>query len=425
MGALISLLGPARAALLPTALVMTLWPSSGQAAVPILSPEGCAALAAPIAAAEIGLPSGEADIDSATFSLATPLAVADRAPTPAGRVSPASPAFCKILGHIQPLDAKAPAIQFEVNLPAKWNGRSVQYGGGGFNGALISGLGLAPAGRFDQPSPLERGYVTVGTDSGHQSAPGQPPQIFAANDEAFLNFSHAAYKKVRDVSVALMQRAYGEPPQKLYYLGSSEGGREALTMVQRYPRDFDGVFARVPVINWTGLQHAGTRSGLVTMGDAWVRPAQVKLVADAVATACGAVDGIVEDAVGCRAKFDPARLLCRAGETGDGCLVQAQIDAINTLHSPYKFSFPLANGVTEYPGWGVSGEANPSFGPTGGWSAWWLAPPRRFCRLNPTTASHGCLEAAAFDIFSPETPISTSRATSPKSMLTGSAKSRP
>ena len=46
--------------------------------------------------------------------------------------------------------------------------------------------------------------------------------------------------------------------------------------------------------------------------------------------------------------------------------------AINTLHSPYKFSFAMANGLDDYPGWGVSGEDTPSFGPTGGWIAWWL-----------------------------------------------------
>jgi hypothetical protein len=374
MRAKVSVRGIERAVLQAGGLILLHFASFGaaEAAVPTLTSETCSALTAPIAANAIGLPSGGGSIDSATFLQASPLAIAERGTTPAGHVNPASPAFCKVLGHIQPVDPKAPPIQFEVNLPAEWNGRSVQYGGGGFNGALITGLGLVPAARFDQPSPLARGYVTVGTDSGHQAKPGEPPQVFALNDEAFVNFSHAAYKKVRDASVVLMKRAYGQGPKKLYYFGSSEGGREALTMAQRYPNDFDGIFARVPVISWTGLQHSGTRDGLATMGEAWLRPAQVKLVGDAVLAACGAVDGIVEDASGCRAKFNPASLLCTAGQSGDVCLTQAQVDAVNTLHSPYKFSFPLANGTSEYPGWGVSGEAIPASGPTGGWSAWWL-----------------------------------------------------
>ena len=143
-------------------------------------------------------------------------------------------------------------------------------------------------------------------------------------------------------------------------------------MAERYPEDFDGIFARVPVINWTGLQHAGMRDGLATMGEGWMDRAQVELVSNAVLAQCGGVDGIVDDPVDCRTKFDPAKLACAPGATGDNCLNQAQIDAIRTLHSPYDFPFALANGVTEYPGWGVSGEANPSFGPTGGWRAWWL-----------------------------------------------------
>ena len=47
------------------------------------------------------------------------------------------------------------------------------------------------------------------------------------NDEAFVNFAHASYKKVRDVAVMLIERAYGAKPDKLYFMGSSEGGREA------------------------------------------------------------------------------------------------------------------------------------------------------------------------------------------------------
>ena len=320
-------------------------------------------------------------IDSATLEAPSPLSVSERAPTPAARISPANPAFCKVLGHIEPADPKAPPIRFEVNLPVEWNDRSLQYGGGGFNGVLITGLGLPPAQPYDKPSPLAQGFVTYGTDSGHEGKPGEPPQLFALNDEAFENFSYQSYKKVRDAALALMTRAYGKPPAKMYFMGSSEGGREALTMAQRYPEDFDGIFARAPVINWVGLQHAGTRSGLVTMGEGWIRPAQVKLVADAVLKACdkadGSDDGLVEDAVGCKASFRVEQLRCAEGQSGDQCLTDPQIAAINTLHSTYKFPFPLANGLDDYPGWGVSGEDNPSFGPTGGWISWWLgkAPP--------------------------------------------------
>jgi feruloyl esterase len=333
----------------------------------------CSGLAGPV--------QGAVRIDSAALQAPSQLSVAEKAATPAARIAPANPAFCKVLGHIEPTDPTAPPIKFEVNLPVEWNGRSLQYGGGGFNGVLITGLALPPAYPFDKPSPLARGFVTYGTDSGHESKPGEPPQLFSLNDEAFGNFSQFAYKKVRDAAVALTQRAYGKAPEKLYFMGSSEGGREALTMAQRYPDDFDGVFARVPVINWVGLQHAGTRSGLVTMADGWINPAQVKLVADAVRQACDKADGtedsLVEDAVGCKAKFKPESLRCAAGQSGDQCLTDAQIAAINTLHATYKFPFALANGLDDYPGWGVSGEDTASFGPTGGWIAWWLgkAPP--------------------------------------------------
>jgi Tannase and feruloyl esterase len=152
----------------------------------------------------------------------------------------------------------------------------VQYGGGGFNGVLITGLGLVPAARFDTPAPLAQGFVTYGTDSGHQNTPNVAVQAFALNDEALTNFAHASYKKVRDVAVALMQKTYGKAPDKLYFVGSSEGGREGLTMAQRYPKDFNGIFARVPVINWTGLQHAGLKDGLALMDGGWISQARTQ-----------------------------------------------------------------------------------------------------------------------------------------------------
>ena len=372
--------------------------------------------------------SGAIKIDTAALVEAKPLTVAEGGPTPAARISPATPQFCRVLGHIDPTDPKAPPIRFQLNLPLQWNGRSVQYGGGGFNGVLITGLSLPPASPFDVASPLAKGFATYGTDSGHETKPGEPPQLFAANEEAFVNFAHASYKKVRDAAVMLIERAYGSKPDKIYFVGSSEGGREGLTMAQRYPNDFDGIFARVPVINWVGLQHAGTRAGLATMGDGWIRPAQVKLVHDAVLAACdaqdGVADGLVEDPVGCKKNFDPAKLLCASGASGDQCLSEAQVTAIRTLHGPYKFSFALANGVSEYPGWGVSGEGTKSYGPTGGWSAWWLgsAPPA----LPPLPANGiaWVYGSGAIRTSSRAIPISTSANTGRRILPTGCARSR-
>jgi hypothetical protein len=340
-----------------------------------LAQDRCAALqGARIAPAAIGLPSGAATIDSATMVAASPLAVAERGATPAGMITPALPAHCKVLGRIAPVDPSAPFIHFQVNLPAQWNGRSVQYGGGGFNGVLITGTALVPAARFDQPAPLARGYVTYGTDSGHQNKPGEPPQAFALNDEALVNFAHASYKKVRDVAVAVMQQAYGRGPEKLYFVGSSEGGREGLTMAQRYPRDFDGILSRVPVIHWTGLQHAGLRDGLAITGDGWLSPAHVKLVHDAVLASCDGADGltdsVVADPVGCRQRFQVELLRC-TGAADPTCLNEAQVRAVKTLHSPLDLGVDLANGLRQYPGRGPSGENTRSFGPTGGWQAWW------------------------------------------------------
>lgn len=322
-----------------------------------------------------GLASGKARVESATWNAGAPLATDGRGPTPEYTIRPATPAHCQLVGSIAALDPKAEPIRFRVNLPATWNGRSVQYGGGGFNGTLVDGLGLLPAQRFDSASPLAKGYATVGTDSGHQSRPGESPMRFALNDEMLTNFAHAAYPKVRNVSVELMKAAYGRAPSKLYFFGSSEGGREGLMMAQRYPQAFNGIFSRVPVLNWTGLQFAGVRNGMALMNGGWIEPAKVGLIQQKTLDACdgrdGLADGVISDPVGCLARFDPASLRCTSATPGADCLSDAQIKAVQTLRSPYRFPYALANGVTEYPGWGIGGEAAAPSGPGGGWLAWW------------------------------------------------------
>jgi Tannase and feruloyl esterase len=339
----------------------------------------CTGLQAPIPASAIGLPSGGASIEAAILVAPSALTVRPKVPfgppPPEVAIAPALPEYCQVTGAIAPVDPKAPPIRFQVNLPTDWNGNSMQYGGGGFNGVLISGLALTPSARPDRPAPLARGYVTYGTDSGHQNSPGVPLQAFALNDEALVNFAHASYKKVRDVAVELMKRRYGEAPKKLYFFGSSEGGREALTMAQRYPADFDGIFSRVPVINWVALQAAGTRAGTAQFGAGWLSPAATKLVHDAVLAVCdaqdGLADGIISDYEGCLGTFDASKLRCTAGAAARiGCLSEAQLAAVKALHTPLLLGFRVADGVRGYPAWGRGGENAAGTGPVGGWPAW-------------------------------------------------------
>src|SRR5438067_8007258 len=118
---------------------------------------GCAGLAKlAIAPAEIGLPSGGVKITSAQIATV----IADPA-------QPDGPKreYCKVLGAILPVDASAPPVNFQVNLPLQWNGKAVQYGGGATNGVLITGLAPLRDARADTPVPVARGFATWGTYS--------------------------------------------------------------------------------------------------------------------------------------------------------------------------------------------------------------------------------------------------------------------
>ncbi|MDM0104846.1 tannase/feruloyl esterase family alpha/beta hydrolase [Variovorax sp. J22R24] len=307
---------------------------------------GCSALTGRvIPAASIGLPSGDAFITSTTVVGAS-----------AG--PPAVPTHCRALGSIAPRGGTAQRIHFQLNLPLDgWNGKALQYGGGGFNGTLVTGMTPLRDAAPGDPLPIERGYLTYGTDSGHQASawPASEPGAFALDNEMLANFAFASYKKVRDVAVAVSQIFYGRPPQRVYYFGGSEGGREGLMMAQRFPADYDGVVSVVPVLNWTGLFHAFVRNQRPQFVD-WLPPAKAPLVARAVNDACDGLDGLADGVVNhwkaCQGRGDLQLLRCPGGnDSGASCLSDGQIRALQAVHTPYRFAFALANGLDSYPPW--------------------------------------------------------------------------
>ena len=307
-----------------------------------------------IPASDIGLPSGGARITSA-----------QTATLPADPLSPgATRDYCKVLGEVQPIDPNAPPVNFEVNLPASWNGKAVQYGGGGSNGVLITGLAPLRDARRDTPVPVARGFATWGTDAGHDNKKLPHPRAFALNEESLINMAYAAYKKTRDVGVRIVRAFYDQAPAKIYFYGGSEGGREALMMAQRFPTDFDGIVSVVPVSNYTGSNLLRAKVAQLQQEGGWINPVKVKLIQNAVNAACDKLDGLDDGVISayekCLSTFDVGTLRCANGaDTGDTCLSDKQIEADRLVHRPYPYPFAMKNGVTAFPGWTYGSEVQP------------------------------------------------------------------
>jgi feruloyl esterase len=134
-------------------------------------------------------------------------------------------------------------IRFELLLPDSWNGRFVMGGGGGFVGTVQNGA----------RDSVNRGYATVGTDTGHEWQPVYLGGWALDNLEAQLNFGYLAVHRTAEVAKALIRAYYGADASHAYFVGCSRGGGQAMMEAQRYPKDFEGIVAGAPAFNWTGF----------------------------------------------------------------------------------------------------------------------------------------------------------------------------
>ncbi|MFW7348794.1 MAG: tannase/feruloyl esterase family alpha/beta hydrolase [Pigmentiphaga sp.] len=270
--------------------------------------------------------------------------------------------YCEVLGAIKSVDAAAPDIHFQVNLPSDWNGKGLQFGGGGYNGSIPNTLAKAPLGSNTAPVPLALGYMTFASDSGHQ-APDADDASFALNDEALLNYGYMHIKKTRDVASVVAEMRYGSSPRRMYFAGGSTGGREALTAAQRFPDAYDGVISNYPTANFLGLRLWGAALARAVYDDeseGWIPPAMVNAIASTALAACdaldGVADGLVSNMAACRQRA-PAlldALRCKSGETGhpDNCLTDVQIEkTIAVYHDGYTIPYSFANGIRAYAGY--------------------------------------------------------------------------
>ena len=291
----------------------------------------------------------------------------------------ATPAYGVVEGSIFPVDPNGWPINFRVLLPASWSHRAMQAGGGGINGVITVREGRNPM--------VDKGFALYGSDSGHQAggmgfggAQGKPLATgptpgdeWALNDEAIRNIGYMQMKKTHDAAMVIIERIYGKRPVYNYYVGNSQGGREAITVAQRYPKDYNGIIANVPIVNFSSLMLAPELMKIQEKPlNNWVTPAKVNAIRAEFLRQCdqldGLADGIISNYMAARAIFnvndevgpnDPWAAL-RAPDNIDpdpkdksesAKLTNEQIKTMEFVYSPYPFATPLANGVKSFGMW--------------------------------------------------------------------------
>lgn len=305
----------------------------------------------------------------------------------------AYPHYCAVVGTINAGRAgvKAPgqtdaqstyAINFQVNLPTTWNGRLFFSGGGGTDGSIPNTTGTITNG--EAVMPLLNGYVTASNDSGHSNATNTDANnaggsAFGVDPQARVDFGYNAITQVKALTNALISRYYGKAQDHSYFMGCSEGGREAMMVAQRLGSEFDGVVAGDPGSDlpkawlaeaWDTQQFAaaaasqgyyettGPGAGVTPLMNAAITTAQWTALQTAVAASCDGADGLVDGMVNKPCAFDVSTLACGAAGAPAACWSAAQVTAMknvmagakNTAGTALYSDWPWDVGVGA-PGW--------------------------------------------------------------------------
>jgi feruloyl esterase len=198
--------------------------------------------------------------------------------------------LCRVAGTIKP--GPQSNVRFEVWIPTDefWNGKYQQVGNGGFAGSIPLGA-IANA--------ASRGYAAAGTDDGTSGPPAGAP-AFIGNMDVLLDYGYRAVKATGDISKTIIAELTGEAPRLSYFVGCSDGGREALQEAQRFPGDFDGIIVGSPVNDQVGEFGASylydmqaTLTGPQTNGvpDAYIPASKLAALTNAVLDKCAGKDG--------------------------------------------------------------------------------------------------------------------------------------
>jgi feruloyl esterase len=257
----------------------------------------------------------------------------------------AVPRHCKIDGHVS---APGNEVNFRLGLPETWNGKYYFVGVGGLGGTI---------GNLD--AGLTRGYASASTDTGHEASDPNWTSSRAKEIDYGYRGTHVTAVAAKELTTAF----FGKAPEHAYFNGCSNGGRQALMEVQRYPADFDGIIAGDPALG-TPMQvgRALVFQHMLLKPENYLPASKVDVLARATLEECdakdGLKDGLINDPRLC--SFKPEKLKC-AGPDGPDCLTAAQVETVRKIYTPVQ----TADGKLYTPGFPVGHEDGPT-----GWQTW-------------------------------------------------------
>jgi len=235
--------------------------------------------------------------------------------------------FCRIKGMI------APQIQFEIHLPTKtYTGRYLQGGCGGACGVIYETV--SPS--CNNETAFGGAFAVSFNNSGHVGPDARDTLWAAYAPQLRADFAYRASHVTARVAKEIIARFYGEAPAYSYFMGCSNGGREAMMEAQRYPDDFDGIIAGAPALWITpGVVRIIHESQVARGADGQpiLTPQSTQLLHKAVMAACDGLDGLKDGQIDNprRCRFDPRTLVCKPGHKAD-CVTAQQAETMRRLY---------------------------------------------------------------------------------------------
>jgi feruloyl esterase len=230
--------------------------------------------------------------------------------------------FCRVLVTSRP--SADSEIHFELWVPSGsgWNGKFEQVGNGGFAGSLPYRL---------MAHVLSLGYAVAGTDDGHRSDKMTDASWALDHPEKVKDYGWRAIHETAVESKRILRNLTSKSPAKSYFVGCSDGGREALMMAQRYPTYFDGIIAGAPAYTMTRLLTGGALRTVELGGSAaHLSTPQLMLLQSRALQSCGNGAPYLKDPRQCH--VEAAALKCTGGVT-ESCLSEVQIKTVQVMYA--------------------------------------------------------------------------------------------